>query len=448
MTLSATGDSVEDRPLGKKSIAPSLPDSVWLTEALPATPALRGHVRADIAVVGGGITGLSAAYHFRQRYPNKQIVILEGQRIGFGASGRNSGFISQEYHGWDSLFFSKGAAAVAPYAEYAERGYRHLVETIAREAIDCDLQESGALRLAKKDAEVRTLEKQVPAYAQLGRSVELWQGKDLAARIGSDFYPAGVFLPHWATLHPGKLVRGLSSAVEALGVHIYEHTPVQQLRRGKPVELVCPDGQLSADTVVVATNAYTPQLGLFRHILMPLHLYVMVTQPVDEAVIGHGAWTSVPGRYEMDATHTIRLTPDGRLLIRGGARYDYNSRVADRHQPRAYRRLAERLLARYPYLGSVRAAHGWSGVMALTRAHTPLLGRLDNDPRVLFSVGYNGFGLVSGFYGGRLVCELYANQPNPDLALMSSPAKAGWLPPEPLRYVHMNVSLALRHHRL
>ena len=448
MTLGATRDSVEDRPLGKKSIAPSLPDSVWLTEAPPATPALRGHTRADIAIVGGGITGLSAAYHFKQRYPNKQIVVLEGQRIGFGASGRNSGFISQEYHGWDSLFFSKGAAAVEPYAEYAERGYRQLVETIAREAIDCDLQESGALRLAKKDAEVRTLEKQVAAYAQLGRSVELWQGKDLAARIGSEFYPAGVFLPHWATLHPGKLVRGLRSTVEALGVHTYEHTPVQQLRRGSPVELVCPDGRLSADTVVVATNAYTPQLGLFRHILMPLHLYVMVTRPVDEAVIGHGAWTSVPGRYEMDATHTIRLTPDGRLLIRGGARYDYNSRVADRHQPRAYQRLAERLLARYPYLGNVRAAHGWSGVMALTRAHTPLLGRLENDPRVLFSVGYNGFGLVSGFYGGRLVCELYANQPNPDLALMTSPAKAGWLPPEPLRYVSLNVSLALRHHRL
>ncbi len=424
------------------------PDSVWLTEPPATAPRLHGRVRADLAIVGGGITGLSAAYHFKRRYPDKHIVVLEGQRVGFGASGRSSGFISREYHGWDSLFFDQGVAAVEPYARYAERGYRHLVHTITREAIDCDLRESGALRLAKKDAETRTLEKQVAAYAQLGQSVQLWQGRDLAAKIRSEFYPAAVFLPHWATLHPGKLVRGLRAAVEGLGVHIYEHTPVQRLRRGKAVELVCPDGQLRADTVVIATNAYTPQLGLFKRILMPLHLYVMVTQPLDETAVGHGAWTSLPGRYEMDASHTIRLTPDGRLLIRGGARYDYNSRVASRHRPRAYQRLAERLVERYPYLGSVQAAYNWSGVMALTRAHTPLLGRLDSDKSLLFSVGYNGFGLVNGFYGGRLMCELYAGQPSPDVALMSSPARAGWLPPEPLRYLSVNVSLALRHHRL
>ena len=106
------------------------PDSVWLTEPAAAAPPLRGRVRADLAVVGGGITGLSAAYHFKRCYPDKHIVVLEGQRVGFGASGRSSGFISREYHGWDSIFFDRGAAAVEPYARYAERGYGHLVHTI------------------------------------------------------------------------------------------------------------------------------------------------------------------------------------------------------------------------------------------------------------------------------------------------------------------------------
>ena len=86
--------------------------------------------------------------------------------------------------------------------------------------------------------------------------------------------------------------------------------------------------------------------------------------------------------------------------------------------------------------------------MALSRSHTPLLGRMGTDNTLLYSVGYNGFGLVSGFYGGKLICELYANEPNPDLQLMSSPDKTGRLPPEPLRYLQMNVSLAMRHHRL
>lgn len=424
------------------------PDSFWLTETSLPAPPLSGRVQADLAIIGGGITGLSSAYHFKQRYPNKHIVLIEGQKIGFGASGRSSGFISQEYHGWDELFFRKGAAAVEPYTHYAERGYQQLVTTIRDEALDCDLNESGALRLAKKEAEVRTLEKQVLAYAQLGKSVQLWQGEELTAKITSEFYPAGVFLPHWATLHPGKLVQGLKAVVERLGVQIYEHTPMQQLRHGKPVELICPTGQVTADTVILATNAYTPQLGFFKNILMPLHLYVVVTQPVHETVRGHGAWHTVPGRYEMDATHTIRLTPDGRLLIRGGARYDYNNAVAYRHQPSASQRLVKRLVQRYPYLGAVQPAYAWSGVMALTRSHTPLLGRMGIDNTLLYSVGYNGFGLVSGFYGGKLLCDLYANEPNEDLRIMSSPDTAGGFLPEPLRYLQMNVSLAMRHHRL
>jgi glycine/D-amino acid oxidase-like deaminating enzyme len=124
------------------------PDSFWLAETYLPAPPLSGCVHADIAIIGGGITGLSSAYHFKQRYPNKHVVVLEGQKIGFGASGRSSGFISQEYHGWDELFFRQGAAAVEPYAQYAERGYQHLVQTIREEAIDCDLKECGALRLA------------------------------------------------------------------------------------------------------------------------------------------------------------------------------------------------------------------------------------------------------------------------------------------------------------
>lgn len=430
------------------TILSDTPDSFWLAEPYTSNPPLTGRIRADIAIIGGGITGLSAAYHCKRRYPDKQIVIVEGQSVGFGASGRSSGFISREYHGWDELFARKGAAAVEPYVQYAKRGYHHLVKTIREEAIQCDLSECGALRLAKKEAEVQRLEKQVPAYEQIGKPVQLWHGKELAAKIHSDFYPAGVFLPHWATLHPGKLVRGLKTVVERLGVKIYEHTPMQRLYQGKPVEISCTDGQITAQTAILATNAYTPKLGFFKSIVMPLHLYVVVTQPVDETVIGHGAWHTVPGRFEMDATHTIRLTPDGRLLIRGGARYDYNSAVAYRHQPHAYQRLEERLVRRYPYLGRVQPAHTWSGIMALTRAHTPLLGQIGKDHTVLYSVGYNGFGLVSGFYGGKLVCDLYANEPHEDMQLMSSPEKTGWLLPEPLRYLQMNVSLALRHHRL
>jgi glycine/D-amino acid oxidase-like deaminating enzyme len=104
--------------------------SFWLAEEYTPNPPLIGQIQVDIAIIGGGVTGLSSAYHLKQRYPEKHIVLLEGQAVGFGASGRNSGFISQEYHGWYERFQRKGAATVEPYARYAERGYQLLVQTI------------------------------------------------------------------------------------------------------------------------------------------------------------------------------------------------------------------------------------------------------------------------------------------------------------------------------
>lgn len=424
------------------------PGSFWLAEEYTPNPPPTGQVQADIAIIGGGITGLSSAYHLKQQYPEKHIVLIEGQAVGFGASGRNSGFISQEYHGWYDRFERNGAAAVAPYTRYAERGYQLLVQTIREQAIACDLQERGALLLAKNVTETHTLAEHAQAYSQTGRSVRLWEGAELVARIQTDFYPAGLFLPHWSLLHPGKLMRGLKTIVERLGVVVYERTPVHRIHRQKPVELDCGSGQVRAATVILATNAYTPKLGFLQSTLMPLHLFVVVTQPLDMAEEERRGWDAVPGRFELDRTHTVRVTPDGRLLIRGGARYYYNNGLTYKDVPHAYQSLCWRLRLRYPRLKEVRAAYAWSGIMALTRAFTPLFGCMGKEENILYSVGYNGFGLVNGFYGGKLLCDLYSGDIHEDLRLMSSRNGAGRLLPEPLRYVHMNTSLAVRGFRL
>jgi len=422
--------------------------SFWLTEEYTPNPSLTSQVQVDIAIIGGGITGLSSAYHLKRRYPEKHIVIIEGQVVGFGASGRNSGFISQEYHGWYERFERKGAAAVAPYTRYAERGYQLLVQTIREHVIACDLQERGALLLAKTAREAQALEEHAHAYRQTDRSVQLWKDTELADRIQTDFYPAGLFLPHWSLLHPGKLMRGLKAVVEHLGVVVYEGTPVQRIHQGNPVALDCGVGQVKAETVILATNAYTPKLGFLQSILMPLHLFVVVTQPLEAAEVEPGGWNTVPGRFELDRTHTVRLTPDGRLLIRGGARYYYDNGIKYEDAPHAYQSLCQRLQRRYPRLKEVRAAYVWSGMMALTRAFTPLFGRMGSEENILYSVGYNGFGLVNGFYGGKLLCDLYSGDLHEDLRLMTSRNGARRLLPEPLRYVHMNTSLAVRGFRL
>src|SRR5215470_12579914 len=153
--------------------------SFWLAEEYTPNPPLTGRIQADVAIIGGGITGLSSAYHLKRRYPQKHIVLLEGQAVGFGASGRNSGFISQEYHGWYERFERKGAAAVEPYTRYAERAYLLLVQTIREQSIACDLQNSGALLLGKSATEARSLEEHARAYSEIGRPVQLWEGAEL-----------------------------------------------------------------------------------------------------------------------------------------------------------------------------------------------------------------------------------------------------------------------------
>lgn len=424
------------------------PDSFWLAEEYTPNSSLTGQIPADIAIIGGGITGLSSAYHLKRRYPEKHIVLIEGQAVGFGASGRNSGFISQEYHGWHELFEQKGAVAVEPYVRYAERGYQLLIQTIREQAIACDLRESGALLLAKNATEVHSLEERTHAYHQIGRPVQLWEGAGLAARIKTDFYPAGLFLPHWSLLHPGRLMRGFKTVVERLGVVVYERTPVRRIHQRKTVELDCGPGQVRAATVILATNAYTPKLGFLKSTLIPIHLFVVVTQPLETEEVEQGGWGTVQGRFEIDRTHTVRLTPDGRLLIRGGARYYYDNGIRYRDALHAYQSLCRRLLLRYPRLKEARSAYAWSGMMALTRASTPMLGCMDQEDNILYCAGYNGFGLVSGFYGGKLLCDLYAEELHEDLRLMSSPAGAGRFPPEPLRYLLMNAYLSMRGYRL
>jgi len=425
------------------TVEPALP-SWWLEQALAAeepraAPPLERDAEADVAVVGGGYTGLWTALALRQRAPELRVTLLEAEICGHGPSGRNGGFVHGYWAALDSLrpvLGDEQALALASAGEAIVPGIRSWTEARGE---DVWLREGGMLLVSAAPAQDRAVEQAVSAAAALGRADQAvpLSREQVAARVSSPVFRSGVFYPDGATVHPGLLVRALRRAVLDAGVTMHERTPLTRLRAGALNELVTPGGTLRAPEVVLAMNAVLTGWSPASRHLTNFGSYVVLTEPAPELLEQIG-WTGgeaiVDGRMFI---HYFRTTNDGRVLMGSGSGpIGFGGRIDRRFSADAATAArAEAGLRRLlPGLAGARVERAWGGPIDVSADHLPFFATKPGT-RVHYGAGYSGHGVGPAWLGGKILASLALGADDEWTRLPLATRRVPRLPGEPLRRV-------------
>jgi glycine/D-amino acid oxidase-like deaminating enzyme len=423
----------------RAAYADAEPRSFWLSHPHEPTPALAGVVDADLCIVGGGFTGLWAALHAKAGDPARDVVVLEAETAGFGASGRNGGFVvSSLTHG-----IANGLARFADEIEVLERlgleNFAGLRADLERHGIDCDFEPTGEL-LALTDAyQEPWLEEERESLERFGHEVIVLDAEAMRAEVRSPTYLGGVWDHTGAgILDPGKLAAGLRDAALRAGVRVYEHSAVHDLRAAGPViEALTAAGRVRARRVLLATSAYPPLLRSIAHYVLPVYDYVLVSEPLSPAQLDSIGWKRRQGIGDGgNQFHYYRLTADDRVLYGGwDAVYRYGGQVGPRHDEHdpTFATLAQHFFHTFPQLEGVRFTHRWGGAIDTSSRFSVFFGTAFGG-RLAYATGYTGLGVGAARFGGRTALDLLDGRDSEATRLRYVRSKPVPFPPEPLRW--------------
>lgn len=419
-------------------------DSFWMQSAgmweEPVRPPLRGRQRADVAIVGGGFAGMSTAYHLARRLPERRIVLLEGARCGYGASGRNGGFADPGQPGLGWVYARGGPDAARAYYDATLLGLAQIRAFVQEHGVECDLEENGSLELATEESHLEALADQKRRCDELGIGATLVEPGELRRQIRSERFVGALRLAGHGILNPAKLALGMRRVIESLGVVVSERSKVLRFEPGRSVRLTTEFAEVEAPRVVLALNGYAPQIGVLRDRILPLCNYVVATEPLSPAQWESIGWTGREGLSDARVQFMyLRPSADGRIVFGGeSAPYFYGSAPSSGNYRPSLEKLKRSLVTTFPQLEGVRFTHEWGGTMAFTRDFTPSVGHLDGAENVFYAACCNGEGVVMTQLGGMILARLVAGDADPLTALPIVDRPLPWLGPEPLR------SLAVR----
>ena len=413
----------------------------WRSIGGPGPPRapLAGATEADIAIVGAGFTGLWSAYYLKRAQPQLRIVVLEREQAGFGASGRNGGWVSGFFSGPARTYARGpgGAAGFAPLQRAMFATVDEVAAAIAEHSIEADFLKSGQLGAALGTAQSRHLRDALRSARSQGlerSDLELLAAGELERRLRIEGALEATFTPHVARVHPAKLVRGLAETVAALGVEIYERTPVSEIA---PRRALTPAGTVSARWVIRATEGYTADLRSQRRALAPLNSSMIITEPLSPAAWQEIGWDGA--ELLSDAAHAyvyLQRSADGRIAIGGrGVPYRYGSRTDGRGATAAstVRSLHEKLLAMFPAAAGVAIDHAWSGVLGVPRDWCVSV-EADPSTGLAWAGGYVGEGVAAANLAARTLRDLILERDSPLTRLSWVGRRPRRWEPEPLRW--------------
>lgn len=423
-----------------QSLADTVHTPFWTDRSDAPSPRapLTGEVAADLVVVGGGYTGLWACLLAVIEDPTATVVLLESERIGYGGTGRNGGFLSASLtHG-----LAHGAARwpeeLPTLLALGQANLDAIIATAAAEGIDASIAVTGKSVVATTPVAAAALPGLLALHRRWGDQAELWDAAEARADLDSPTYRGAVRIRGGSALmDPARLAWGLAAAAQRRGVQLYEGTRVVSVTRSPTgVRVAAPSGAVTARKALLATGAYDPLLRRLRAWVLPVYDHVLVTEPLTADQRSALGWPDRQGVTDLgNQFHYYRLTDDNRILWGGyDAIYYWGNRTdaGREHRDASHRLLARQFFETFPVLTGLRFTHKWAGLIDTTSRFTPVFGTALGG-RLAYAVGYTGLGTGAARFGAQVALDLLAGVATERTRLTMVRSRPIPFPPEPLR---------------
>jgi len=420
---------------------------LWQDDSSRPEPraALEGDRDVDLAVVGGGFSGLWAALLALEEDPQSEVVVLEAERLGWAATGRNGGFCAASLTHGVGNGLARWPGEMPLLQRLGVANLDAIEATIRERGIDCDFERTGELDVAVEPWQLEDLGSLHRTMRDLGEDVELLTAAQTRALVDSPTYTGGLLDRRGvAMVNPARLAWGLADAVESSGGRIHESTRVQRLRSaGERVALTTATGTVRARQVVLATNVFPSPLRRARPYVVPVWDHIIATEPLSPSMRASLGWQGRQGVGDGgNQFHYYRLTGDNRLVFGGyDALYYYGSDLSERRQrrPETEQLLYRHMLATFPGLQGVRVTHTWGGAIDTSTRFSASWQRAFGG-KVVSVLGYTGLGVGASRFGAQVCLDLLAGRDNDRTRLeMVRRPPLPW-PPEPLRWLGIQMT--------
>ena len=410
--------------------------STTLSNSEPCAPATND-ITCDLAIIGGGFTGLWSALKARERYPDAKIVLLEAKECGKAASGQNGGFCAPSISHGVSNALARWPREADTLIRLGRENLAALALDIQRYEIDADYQLAGKLNVAATPWQIKGLHATAKSYEQLGIENTLLEGDALREKLNSPSYSAGLFEPNYGLVNPAKLVAGLRQACLTRGITIFENTPITSLQALRQcLILQTQNATVATQKAIMATNAAQPLLKRLRLAIIPIFDYSLVTEPLNDAQLASVGWAGPHGVADSgNQFHYSRKTADNRILWAGfDAIYHYGSNrdLANLQRPDTFSLLAQQFAQSFPSLANVRFDFKWGGIID-TSARTTFFTGTACTGRLAYAMGFTGQGVSASRFAALTMLDLLDGTSTERTKLQMLRKRPPPFPPEPLR---------------
>jgi glycine/D-amino acid oxidase-like deaminating enzyme len=418
---------------------------LWLDDVLGARPAPRrwpaldSNLSTDVCIIGGGFTGLWTALEIKRRAPQTDVVLIDADICGGGASGRNGGFAMTWWSKFVSLEKLCGTETSAALCRRAEDAVRSIGRFCDEHSIDADFRPCGWLWAATNTAQMDAWDGTIGALANAGlEPYERLTRQQVAERTGSPVHLGGIFDPDTAIVQPAALAQGLARVADEAGVRIYEGTAMTELVRDEPAIVRTPGGDVRASTVVLAMNAWVARLPELARALVVVSSDVIATEPIPDELDAIG-WRRGPAISDSRRLiNYYRTSADGRVVFgKGGGAVAVTGRMGSSFHRASTR--ADEVTAQfrfvYPMLWQIAIDRAWRGPIDYSVTGAPFFARLPSAPNILLAAGFSGNGVGPARLAGELMAEMAIDGGDAGLPPALTRLPSAGLPPEPVRYV-------------